>query len=142
MEQEDQRLKGTKFLWLYREENLLDKHRPAFEALKAANLKVARAWAMKESRNDVWKYLSTGRARRFVKRWLTWVNKSNLPPHAQSGRVDPETHGKHSDLLPSLKRQRCGRRAEQQDNGGCQEEGLRLKIWSTSRLPSTFSIVD
>ena len=63
---------------LYREENLPDKHRPALEALKAANLKVAKAWAMKEGLSGVWKYLSTGRGRRFVKRWLAWVNKSGL----------------------------------------------------------------
>ncbi|WCB47090.1 transposase [Nitratidesulfovibrio vulgaris] len=71
MGQEDHRLKGTKFLWLYREESLPDKQRPPLEALKAATLKAAKAWAMKEGLNDVWKYLSTGWARRFVKRWLT-----------------------------------------------------------------------
>jgi transposase len=85
MGQEDHRLKGTKYLWLYRVENLPDKHRPALEALRAANLKVAKAWAMKESLNDVWKYLSTGWARRFVKRWLTWVNKSGLAPMQKVG---------------------------------------------------------
>jgi len=85
MGQEDHRLKGTKFLWLYREENLPDRHRPALEALKAANLKVAKAWAMKESLNDVWKYLSTGWARRFVKRWLAWVNRSGLTPMCKVG---------------------------------------------------------
>ena len=83
--QDDHRLKGTKFLWLYREENLPDKHRPALEALKTANLKVAKAWAMKESLNDVWKYLSTGWARRFVKRWLVWVNRSDLAPMRKVG---------------------------------------------------------
>jgi len=28
LRQEDERLKGTKYIWLYREENLPDKHRP------------------------------------------------------------------------------------------------------------------
>lgn len=64
--QEVHRLNGTKNLWLYREENVSDKHRPALEALKAANLKVAKAWVMKESLNDVLKYLRSGWARRFV----------------------------------------------------------------------------
>jgi len=85
--QEDFRLKGTKFLWLYREENLPDKHRPVLEALNAANLKVAKAWAMKESLNDVWKYLSMGWAKRFVKRWLVWVNKSDLAPMCKVGEM-------------------------------------------------------
>ena len=47
LRQEDERLKGTKYIWLYREENLPDKHRPTLEALKATNLKVAKAWAMR-----------------------------------------------------------------------------------------------
>ena len=49
LRQEDEHLKGTKYIWLYREENLPDKHRPTLEALKATNLKVTKAWAMKES---------------------------------------------------------------------------------------------
>lgn len=57
---EGHRLKGIKYLWLYREENLPDKHRPALETLKVTHLKVAKTWAMKESLNDVSKYLSTG----------------------------------------------------------------------------------
>jgi len=42
LRQEDKRLKGTKYIWLYREGNLPDKHRPTLEALKATNLKVPR----------------------------------------------------------------------------------------------------
>lgn len=38
---------GTKRIWL-REENLPDTQRPTLEALKATNLKAARAWAVKK----------------------------------------------------------------------------------------------
>lgn len=128
--QDDHRLKGTKYLRLYREVNLPDKHRPALEALKAANLKVAKAWAMEESLDDIWKCLITGWTRRFVKRWLAWVNKSGLAPMRKGG-ADPEIYGEHPDLLPSSDHQRRGRRAEQQ-NHGHQEEGLRPRQPSTS----------
>lgn len=83
--QDDHRLKGTKYLWLYQEANLPDKHRPTLESLKAANLKVAKAWAMKKSLNNIWKSLSIGWARRFVNRWLKWVNKSGLSPMQKVG---------------------------------------------------------
>lgn len=141
MEQEDQRLKGTKFFWLYWEENLPDKHRPALQALKAANLKVAKAWAMKESLNDVWKYLSFGWAKRFVKRWLTWVNKSNLPPMRKVGGLIQ----RHLENILTFCRHRI-------TNGVA--EGLNSKIMavkrrpaatgtgSTSRPPSTSSAAD
>jgi hypothetical protein len=39
-------------------------------------MKVTKAWDMKESFNDAWKNLSPDEAKRFVKRWLAWVNKS------------------------------------------------------------------
>lgn len=76
----DDRLKGTKYLWLYKEENLPEKHRPTFEGLKAANLKTAKAWAMKESLSALWKYLSPGWARKFLKRWCEWAKRSRLEP--------------------------------------------------------------
>jgi transposase len=60
LRQEDERLKGTKYIWLYREENLPDKHQPTLEALKATNLKVAKAWAMKESLSGLRNSLSVG----------------------------------------------------------------------------------
>ncbi len=58
LRQENERLKGTKCIWLCREENLPDKHQPTLEALKATNLKVAKAWPMKESLPGVCNYLS------------------------------------------------------------------------------------
>lgn len=49
MAQGDETLKGTKYLWLFRPENLPAKHQPTFNVLKTSTLKVAKAWAMKES---------------------------------------------------------------------------------------------
>jgi transposase len=124
LRQEDERLKGTKYIWLYREENLSDKHRPTLEALKATNLKVAKAWAMQESLSGLWSYLSVGWTRRFMKRWLTWVKKT-VVPHAQSRGDARPTPGEHTDFLPASDHQRRVRRSQQQDHGH-QAEGLRL----------------
>ena len=52
----DDTLKGTKYLWLFNSENLPDKHRPKFEGLKDMNLKVGKAWAIKESLRELWEY--------------------------------------------------------------------------------------
>jgi transposase len=51
--QGDESLKGSKYLWLYSEENLPEKHWDRFAELKALNLKTARAWAIKESLRDL-----------------------------------------------------------------------------------------
>ena len=50
-------------------------------------------------------------ARRFVKRWLVWVNKSDLVP--QGGGDNPETSGKHPDLLSPPDYQRRSRGTQQ-----------------------------
>ena len=51
-------LKGSKFLWRYSKENLPESQRKCFEALRAMNLKVGWAWAVKEELRPLWHALS------------------------------------------------------------------------------------
>lgn len=83
----DDTLKGTKYVWLYSEENLPDRLRPTLEALRDSALKVARAWAIKESLRDLWTYRRKGWARRFVKSWLSWASRSHLAPVVRVARM-------------------------------------------------------
>jgi transposase len=76
----DRTLKQTRFLWLYSAENLPEDERPRFDELIALNLKVGRAWAIKESLRELWAYRSPGWARRFFKRWHAWAVRSRLEP--------------------------------------------------------------
>jgi hypothetical protein len=52
----DERLTGSKYLWLYSHEDLRERHEDRFEELRGAHLKTGRAWAIKESRRDLWSY--------------------------------------------------------------------------------------
>ena len=45
----DARLVGSKHMWLYAAENLPDRYAADFTVLRRANLKTARAWAIKET---------------------------------------------------------------------------------------------
>jgi transposase len=76
----DETLKGSKYLWLYSQENMPDDHREKFAQLKAQNLKSARAWAIKESLRGLWHYFYLQRARNFWKRWHFWATHSRLEP--------------------------------------------------------------
>ncbi len=76
----DESLKGTRQLWLFNEQNLSDSRRATLKELKALNLKVARAWAMKESIRGLWDYLCPTWARRFFDRWYAWASRSKLKP--------------------------------------------------------------
>jgi transposase len=73
-------LTGSKYMWLYAEKNLPDKHRATFADLKALNLKTARAWAIKESLSALWHYHRLGWATKFYAQWFFWATHSRLQP--------------------------------------------------------------
>lgn len=76
----DERLKQTKYLWLTTEENLSEKQRPTFAALKGSDLKTARAWGIKENLRNLWSYTTPGWAKRFFDQWHRWATRSRLEP--------------------------------------------------------------
>ena len=78
----DETLKGTRQLWLYNPQHFSPEQRDEFSGLKDQQLKVARAWAMKELFSKFWEYQEEGWARRFFKGWFGWVSRSQLKPMA------------------------------------------------------------
>jgi transposase len=83
----DDTLKGTKYLWLYSEENLPKWCRERFAALRALHLKTGRAWAIKESLRDLWDYRRKGWALRHWKHWYFWATHSRLKPVVKVARM-------------------------------------------------------
>jgi len=83
----DETLTKSKYLWLYSEENLPEKHWERFEGLKASHLKTARAWAIKESLRDLWGYTRKGWASVHFKRWYFWATHSRLEPIIKAART-------------------------------------------------------
>jgi transposase len=83
----DETLKGTKYLWLFSEENLPEPSRERFAALRALHLKTGRAWAIKESLRDLWAYRRKGWALRHWKRWYFWATHSRLKPIVEVARM-------------------------------------------------------
>jgi transposase len=73
-------LVGSKYLWLYSERNLPDKHKGHFRLLKSLNLRTARAWAIKESLSALWSYHRPGWALKFYTQWFFWATHSRLQP--------------------------------------------------------------
>jgi len=80
-------LKHTKYLWLWNEENIPDWRREEFEQLKAKDLKVCRAWAMKENLRHLWSYRSEAWARKFFAKWHRWVTRSRIPAMIQAAKT-------------------------------------------------------
>lgn len=73
-------LTGTKFLWLCGQERLSSNYKNWFASLRAAGLKTARAWAIKEMLRDLWKYKSLAWAEKYWKRWYFWATHCRLKP--------------------------------------------------------------
>jgi transposase len=83
----DETLKGTKYLWLFSEENLPEPSREQFAALRALHLKTGRACAIKESLRDLWAYQRKGWAMRHWRRWYFWATHSRLKPVVKVARM-------------------------------------------------------
>jgi transposase len=83
----DETLTGTKYLWLYAAENLPDRHQVRFDTLKTSKLKTARAWALKESLRDLWRYTHRGWAVRHWRAWYFWATHSRLTPVIETARM-------------------------------------------------------
>lgn len=84
----DDRLVGSKHLWLYGADNLVSSKanletKLAFAQLRESNLKTARAWALKESLRSLWKQPSRAAGERWYRRWYSWAVRSRLTPVKQ-----------------------------------------------------------
>lgn len=80
MARKDETLKGTLHVWRYARENLPDKYVATLAWLRSLNLKVGRAWAIKESLRALWDYTTLGWAKRFFATWFWWATHSRLEP--------------------------------------------------------------
>jgi transposase len=122
----DNTLARTKYLWLYSRENLPDVRRAQLRKLMGQNLKVARAWAIKEALRHLWDYRREAWARRYFRSWFHWATHSRLEPmrqvaHMLKRRLDniltycrlritnAVAEGINSKLM-AIKRRACGYR--------------------------------
>lgn len=76
----DDRLAGTKYVWLYGWENLPSAHQERFDQLRGQRLKTSRAWALKEMFRDFWASETVQEGRAFFRRWYGWAIRSRLEP--------------------------------------------------------------
>ena len=77
----DDRLVGTRYLWLTNPDNMSDDvWNHAFKRLRCSLLRTARAWALKEGAMSLWSYKTLGWARRAWQRWMAWASRCRLQP--------------------------------------------------------------
>lgn len=83
----DDTLKGSKYLWLRNPDNLSKDAKKKFREFALDELKVGRAWAIKESFRHFWLYKYIGAAKRFFSQWFFWATHSKLKPIIDSAKT-------------------------------------------------------
>jgi len=73
-------LKGTKYLWLTNPDNWDLNDKKEFRSIASDEMKVGRAWSIKESFRHFWDYRYRGVAENFFKWWYYWATHSKLKP--------------------------------------------------------------
>ena len=70
----------TRYIWLKNPWNLTDQQKGRLSVLEKLNLKINRAYLLKESFRQLWNYKTMGWASRFLKKWFWWATHSRLKP--------------------------------------------------------------
>jgi transposase len=80
LKQNDQRLTGSRQLWLYNPINLKDERAEEFERLIQSELKTSRAWMLKESFAGFWQQKGRWHAAGYFSKWYSRAIRSRLEP--------------------------------------------------------------
>lgn len=80
MKEGDETLKGAKFLFLSKKENMSNDCKREFNEIRKDALKTGRAWAIKEMFSEFWDYSYKESATKFFTRWYWWATHSRLKP--------------------------------------------------------------
>jgi transposase len=80
-------LKGTKFLWLTNPDNFKPEDKKAFRNFALDELKVGKAWTIKEAFRHFWDYSYQGAASSFFQRWYFWATHCRLKPITEAAKT-------------------------------------------------------
>lgn len=80
-------LAGTRYIFLKNPENLTEGQRLRLSDLEGLNLKVNRAYLLKEAFRSFWDYTYAKNAERYLDRWLRWAARSRLEPMRDFARI-------------------------------------------------------
>ena len=73
-------LKGTRYIWLKNPWNLTEKQKTRLSDLEKLNLKINRAYLLKEAFRNFWDYTYPAWAKKYLDQWFWWATHSRLEP--------------------------------------------------------------
>jgi transposase len=87
MKEGDETLKGKKYLFLKKLENMTLEEKRDFKEVRKDVLKSGRAWSIKEIFSDFWNYKYRASATKFFNQWYWWATHSRLKPMADVAKM-------------------------------------------------------
>ena len=73
-------LSKTKYIWLKNPWNLTTKQKGSLAFFSRLNLRIHKAYLLKEMFRDLWSYQSRGWAEKYLKKWFWWATHSRIKP--------------------------------------------------------------
>ena len=73
-------MKNSRYIWLKNPWNLTPKQEARLSSLEKMNLKINRAYLLKERFRDFWSYKTKTWAKKHLKQWFWWATHSRLKP--------------------------------------------------------------
>jgi transposase len=73
-------LKGTRYIWLKNPWNLSDNQKKTLKDFLQMNLKIVKAYLLKELFRNLWGYTSKTWAKKYLQRWFWWATHSRIKP--------------------------------------------------------------
>lgn len=73
-------LKGTRYIWLKNPWNLTDRQEARLTDLLKRNLRIVKAYLLKELFRKLWEYTRRAWAANYLKRWFWWATHSRIKP--------------------------------------------------------------
>lgn len=87
LQEGDNLLTHTRYLWLTAQENLSDQQRSRFDEVYRAELETGKAWAYKEMLRDLWNHEDAASASTFFSDWYRSVIHTRLEPLKKVART-------------------------------------------------------
>ena len=126
----------TRFIWLKNPWNLTERQAHRLGELERLNLKINRAYLLKELFRHFWEYRRGGWAKRYLKKWFWWATHSRLEPMRDFAWMLRRHEEGILQLLSRADRQRHGRRAQQQGEAR-HSQGVRIPHRQATSVIST-----
>lgn len=93
LQNDDDRLTKTKYIWIKSHENLTEKQQALFEDTYDLKLQTGKAWAYKEMLRDLWTQEDTASATNYFRDWYNRVIHTKLEPMKRVARTIKERLG-------------------------------------------------